>query len=110
MSMDCWRVGNRKSSNSGVTNGCPSLQVNRFNRLLVPFIRKIESSLIDEITKGWNLDLVHQLFKLEEATIISNISLSHLGAPDKIYWLNSKYGLFLVGSAYYLEVERNRRR
>lgn len=64
-------------------------------------------TLINENTKGWNMNLVHQIFQLEEAFIISNIPLRHLGAPDRIYWLYSKTGLFLIGSAYHLEVGRN---
>lgn len=51
---------------------------------------------------AWDLDLLQQLFSIEEASIISTIPLSIVDRSNKITWAYTLTGNHLVGSAYHL--------
>ena len=62
------------------------------------------SSLIDEDTSRWKIDLVQALFLPFEANTILQIPLSYSLPDDKIVWIGNKRGVFLVKSAYYVAI------
>jgi hypothetical protein len=66
------------------------------------------SFLIDQQVGGWNYSLVQNLFDEGEAEQILSIALSPLHGPDRIIWGGTKNGIFIVCSAYHLEVQRRR--
>ena len=62
------------------------------------------SSLIDDDSKCWKVDLVRELFLPFEAETILNIPLSFSLPGDKIIWWETKGVSFFVKSAYHIAV------
>jgi len=104
-----WRVGNGEtikiwgdkwlpSSGSSLVQSFP-MGMNLDTRV---------SFLIDQQVGGWNYSLVQNLFDEGEAEQILSIALSPLHGPDRIIWGGTKNGIFIVCSAYHLEVQRRR--
>ena len=60
------------------------------------------SSLIDEDTKWWRLDLVRSIFLPHEAASILKIPISFRLLDDQLVWIGNKKGSFTVKSAYYI--------
>ena len=60
------------------------------------------SSLIDEETRHWKVEMVKRFFLPFEAESIINIPLSYNLPDDSIIWLGNKRGVFTVRSAYYI--------
>ena len=60
------------------------------------------SSLIDPMTKWWNVDLVRESFLSFEADTILKIPLSHTLPEDLIIWIGNRRGEFSVKSAYHI--------
>ena len=63
------------------------------------------SSLIDEQTKSWRMDIVQQVFLPMDVDTIKNISFSSQLPEDKLMWIGDKRGFFTVKSAYYITQE-----
>ena len=62
------------------------------------------SSLIDDVSKCWKVDLVRELFLPFEAETILKSPLSFSLPDDKIIWVGNKRGEFAVKSAYHIVV------
>ena len=60
------------------------------------------SSLINPLTRWWNVDLIRASFISFEADTILKIPLSHTLPKDKIIWIKNRRGKFLVKSAYHI--------
>ena len=60
------------------------------------------SSLIDLVTRWWNVETVQALFLPFEADLILKIPLCHGLLEDKLIWMGNKRGVFTVKSAYYI--------
>ena len=60
------------------------------------------SSLIDEETRHWKVEMVKRFFLPFEAESIINIPFSYNLPDDSIIWLGNKRGVFTVRSAYYI--------
>ena len=70
------------------------------------------SSLIDPMTKWWNVDLIRASFLSFEAETILKIPLSHTLPEDKIIQIGNRRGEFSVKSAYHIahnQIEANDR-
>ena len=63
------------------------------------------SSLIDEETRHWKVDMVRSFFLPFEADTILNIPLSFNLPEDSIIWIGNKRGVFSVRSAYYVALQ-----
>jgi hypothetical protein len=68
------------------------------------------AELIDQDTKGWNVQLVNAIFNADEAKVIQGIPLSPIPVPDRLIWRCTKNGDFLIRSAYHLDMEYNIRK
>ena len=62
------------------------------------------SVLINEATHSWNTEAIHGLFLEWEAGIICSISLPPRPKPDQLFWNNTKSRIFIVKSAYFLQM------
>ena len=60
------------------------------------------SSLIDEDTKWWRMDLVRSIFLPHKAASILKIPISFRLPDDQLVWIGNKRGSFTVKSAYYI--------
>jgi hypothetical protein len=60
------------------------------------------SVLINEATHSGNTKAIHGLFSEWEASIICSISLLPRPKPDQLFWNDTKSGIFIVKSAYFL--------
>ena len=58
------------------------------------------SSLIDEETRHWKVEMVKRFFLPFEVESIINIPLNYNLLDDSIIWLGNKRGVFTVRSAY----------
>lgn len=56
----------------------------------------------------WNVNLINQIFWVEEVKIITKIPLSKSGREDKLYWGGNKKCLFSIRSAYHLAQQLQR--
>ena len=45
-------------------------------------------NLIEAKNRSWCVDMVKEIFQLEEASLILNIPLSRLTEPDKPIWMD----------------------
>jgi hypothetical protein len=63
------------------------------------------SSLINPISKSWNVDLIQEVFCGDEAQVIANIPLSPLLHEDKLIWRGTASTIFTVCNAYHLGKE-----
>ena len=59
-------------------------------------------SLINPMTKWWNVDLIRTTFLVFEAETILKIPLSRTLPEDKIIWIGNRRGEFSVKSAYHI--------
>ena len=60
------------------------------------------ASLIDQDRRVWKSDIVCEIFTTANTSIITSIHLSIQQIPDKLIWLNSMAGGFIVKSTYFL--------
>ncbi|KAL5774533.1 hypothetical protein ACOSP7_012090 [Xanthoceras sorbifolium] len=60
------------------------------------------SSLFDSHGGGWDVDLVREVFFLEDAEAILSLPFSVSGVPDSLQWHYSKDGHYSVKSGYYV--------
>ena len=60
------------------------------------------SSLIDDDSKCWKVNLVRELFLPFEVETILTIPLSFSLPDDKIIWVGNRRGEFSVKSAYHI--------
>ena len=60
------------------------------------------SSLIDEDTRWWKVNIIHSLFLPSKVEAILRIPLSLTLPEDKLIWTRNKKATFIVRSAYYI--------
>jgi hypothetical protein len=60
---------------------------------------------IDHGTKGWNIELIQDVFSEDEARVIVGIPLSSSLPPNRMVWRGTTNGSFTVKSAYHLGKE-----
>jgi hypothetical protein len=65
--------------------------------------------LIDFESKWWNVPLLEQIFPADMVELISNIPISPRLMKDRLVWAGNKNGHFSVCSAYFLDLEREKR-
>jgi hypothetical protein len=68
--------------------------------------RMTVSELIDPVHRRWKGTLIDVNFIKEEAEVIKNIPLSPIPTKEKLIWRGTHNGVFMVRSAYHMEVER----
>ena len=62
------------------------------------------SSLIDDDSKSWIVNLVRELFFPFETETILRIPLSYFLLDNKIIWVGNRRGEFSVKSAYHIAI------
>uniref|UniRef100_A0A2N9F0P5 Reverse transcriptase domain-containing protein n=1 Tax=Fagus sylvatica TaxID=28930 RepID=A0A2N9F0P5_FAGSY len=62
------------------------------------------SDLILEDSQRWNVELIKEVFSEWEANVIVSIPLPPRQRVDRLFWDDTKHGLFSVKSAYYLHL------
>ena len=67
------------------------------------------SELLDGETKWWNYKLVESIFSPEEVHMIHSIPPSSTNQPDALIWRGSINRNFTLRSAYYIQMEMNKR-
>jgi hypothetical protein len=72
-------------------------------RILLEDAKVVE--LIDPVTKGWNHQLIAEVFREEEARVISSIPLSLLMPQDLLIWRCTTNWLFSIRSACHMEMD-----
>jgi hypothetical protein len=92
-----WRVGN--GCNIKVWGDCWLPTPQTFQVQYPP--RIIDSkfkvaSIINPISKNWNVALLKEVFTEEEAQVIANIPLSPLLPEDKLIWRGTASGFFFL--------------
>lgn len=60
------------------------------------------SSLINPLTRSWDVDLLQALFKPKEAQLIRGIPLGNALASDRVIWPHTQSGVYTFKSGYYL--------
>ena len=98
-----WRVGNGKLIHIWDDKWLPTPSTYKIisppnNIPLFPMV----SSLIDPMTKWWNVSTIRASFLPFEAKTILKIPLSHDLPEDKIIWIGNSRGNFTVKSTYHL--------
>lgn len=63
------------------------------------------SELIDEDTKWWKTNMIHEVFMEEEARSIWRMAISPASPCDKLVWVGTKNGEYSVRSGYHLTKE-----
>jgi hypothetical protein len=101
-----WRVGNGKSIHIWEDQWLPTPSTHKVISTPteindIPMV----SSLIDEQTKSWRMDIVQQVFLPMDVDTIKNIPLSSQLPEDKLMWIGDRRGFFTVKSAYYIAQE-----
>ncbi|XP_042979926.1 uncharacterized protein LOC122310106 [Carya illinoinensis] len=106
-----WRVGDGSKINIWGSKWlpCPSSYTIQSPVSILQEDAKVEE-LINKQNEEWDEAKIKAIFKHEEAIQILKIPLSKGFAHDKVIWSPSKKGVFTVGSAYFLQRERIRRR
>ena len=98
-----WRVGNRKLIHIWDDKWLPTPSTYKVISPpnVIPEFPMV-SSLINPMTKWWNVDLVRATFLPFEAETILKIPLSRTLIEDKIVWIGNRHGEFSVKSAYHI--------
>lgn len=103
-----WRVGNGVSINIWRDRWIPK----PFSFAVQSPTKHLDNSkvagLIDTVKGERKIDLIKEIFLAEEAETIGDIPLSFSGNPNKQIWGYTKNYLFLVKSAYHMEMNRLR--
>lgn len=63
------------------------------------------TALINPERRCWNVELIKEVFTVDEARVIENIPLSHFLPLDRLIWRGTKNGVFTMQSAYHLSKE-----
>ena len=63
------------------------------------------SVLIHEDSQSWNREAIYGLFSEWEASVICSIPLPPRPKPDRLFWNDTKTGIFTVKSAYHLQMQ-----
>lgn len=98
-----WRVGNGKLIHIWEDKWLPTPST--YKVISPPSVLPqfpMVSSLINPMTKWWNVDLIKATFLPFEAEIILKIPLSRTLPEDKIIWIGNRHGDFTVKSAYHI--------
>jgi hypothetical protein len=67
------------------------------------------SELIKEDTGWWDSELLNRIFIPEEVDLIQAMPISSTNQDDILVWRGAKTGLFSVRSAYYIQLELEKR-
>jgi hypothetical protein len=67
------------------------------------------SELIKEDTGWWDIDLLKRIFTTEEVNLIQAMPVSSTSQDDILVWRGTKTGMFTVRSAYYIQLELEKR-
>lgn len=98
-----WRVGNGKDISIRGATWLPSIsEPKASNPMGIDFPEVKVSSLINPLTRSWDVDLLQALFKPEEAQLIRGIPLGNALASDRVIWPHTQSGVYTVKSGYYL--------
>lgn len=62
--------------------------------------------LFSTITSDWNEDIIKAIFWEDETKTILSIQLGTINLEDKLIWVSTKNGAFIVKSAYFLAIKR----
>lgn len=102
-----WRIGNGQQVNIWKDNWLPKHITHKVQSPVKLLLSDAKvSELICPDTKSWRSELIFQIFELEEA---QTICMPLYGDTDRLTWWPAKSGTFSVKSAYFLELQRNRR-
>ena len=95
-----WRVGDGKEIRIIKDRWVPGVPCHPIHPIVqMPDDLKV-SSLIDESSKQWNVELIRICFNPADAEHILNIPLSHNRVSDFVSWPYTKTGAYTVKSAY----------
>jgi hypothetical protein len=100
-----WRVGNGESIRLWGDKwliGSPPFKV-QFTVLDRDLTMRV-CDLIDRDTGWWKVDVIRESFLSSDAEAICNLTINPLGTLDKLVWLGTASGCFLVRSAYHQEM------
>jgi ribonuclease HI len=102
-----WRIGNGEDVNIWGDKWLPtpSTYAVQSPRCILSENAKVVE-LIDRDSKWWNLPLIHDIFRVEEAVLIPQIPLSRYNQKDVLTWRGTTSGEFTVRSAYHMERDR----
>lgn len=103
-----WRVGNGRNIQIQRDQWIPrneGLKVAKFTRRSR---LRWANQLIDQDTKQWNQELIHQIFNPCDATEIIKIRIPRGEVEDCVAWHMEKMGVFTVRSAYKLAMNERR--
>ncbi|XP_042983260.1 uncharacterized protein LOC122312663 [Carya illinoinensis] len=105
-----WRIGNGADTLIWQHRWLPTPTSHRIQSPIrgLPATAKV-ADLIDVGSKKWNKELVDEVFTEAEAAVVHKIPISSTGSSDKLIWLGTKDGAFLVKSAYHLQMELDNR-
>jgi hypothetical protein len=67
------------------------------------------NELINTDTGWWDIELLNRIFTREEVNLIQTLSVSSSNNDDILVWRGTKTGMFLVCSAYYIQLELDSR-
>ena len=97
----CWRVGDGLNIRGAVDKWIPNHPT---NKVLFPTVLEDENwyvaDLIDPDLNWWNCELIYAKLHRVDADAISKIPVSRRSAPDAIFWLHSKDGVYSCKSGY----------
>ncbi|KAL0437840.1 UNVERIFIED_CONTAM: hypothetical protein Sradi_0491900 [Sesamum radiatum] len=64
------------------------------------------AELIDGNAGCWRMDLVRQVFDVDDENLVLEIPLKRVGMSDVLIWHYTLKGEFSIGSTYQLELQR----
>jgi hypothetical protein len=102
-----WRVGNGKSIRIWGDRWLPVPST--YTIQTPPHILEHDSqvsSLIDNDTNWWDIQLIRDVFNEEDAALICNIPISPQRQEDKLVWVGTRNGEFTVRSTYHIAKEK----
>jgi hypothetical protein len=67
------------------------------------------NELINAETRWWDIDLLNRIFTREEVDLIQAMPVSSASHDDIMVWRGTKTGIFSVRSAYYIQLELEKR-
>ena len=98
-----WKVGNARRIHIWDNKWLPTPSTYKVILLQIDFEGfPMVSSLVDNDTKWWKVDVVRSIFLPFEANTILKIPLSYNLPEDSLIWIGNKKGTFTVKSTYHI--------